>query len=58
MQMAFGYVGQPPIQNNAGNPHTPFARKAFSDEAAFWNVDEWETLKLLRGKVSGLLKGQ
>ena len=41
--MAAGnFSGQTPIQNSGVNQHMPFAQRMFSDEQAFWNVDEWE----------------
>ena len=36
------YAGQTPIPNTAANQHMPFAQKAFSDEGAFRNLNEWE----------------
>ena len=41
--MAAGnFSGQTPILNSGLNQHVPFAQKIFSDEKAFWNLDEWE----------------
>ena len=34
--------GLTPIGNSGVNQHMPFAQKIFSDEKAFWNLDEWE----------------
>ena len=39
---AANFAGQTPIPNTGVNQHMPFAQKMFSDERAFWNVDEWE----------------
>ena len=41
--MAAGnFRGQTPIWNSGVNQHMPYAQKIFSDEKAFWNLDEWE----------------
>ena len=36
------FSGLTPIENSGVNQHMPFAQKIFSDEKAFWNVDEWD----------------
>ena len=36
------FSGLTPVESSGVNQHMPFAQKIFSDEKAFWNVDEWD----------------